>query len=135
MISPMPFCPSLLPWAKLTPVQVRISSPRIQVGGGLLPSGASYSVLLWITSFISHSKPKAHTKPIIGLNSSALNTPNAWFQSTPEVADPAGAMNWLARPTPMIEPISACEDELGSPIAQVPRFQMIAASSRAKIIA
>ena len=35
----------------------------------------------------------------------------------------------------MIEPIRAWEELLGMPSAQVPRFQMIAASSRAKIIA
>ena len=74
-------------------------------------------------------------KPTTGLNNSAWKTLVAWFQSTPEVAWPAGAISWLARPTPMIEPISACDDELGMPIHQVPRFQMSAASSRAKIIA
>ena len=41
MISPMPFCPSLDPWKKLTPVQVKISIPRIQKGGGSVPFGAS----------------------------------------------------------------------------------------------
>ena len=70
-----------------------------------------------------------------GLNSSALNTPSAWAQSTPEVAEPSGAISWLARPTPITEPISACEEEFGRPKAQVPRFQMIAAMSSAKIIA
>ncbi len=30
----MPFWPSLPPWAKETPVQVRISRARIQSGGG-----------------------------------------------------------------------------------------------------
>src|SRR6202047_440386 len=29
MISPIPFCPSLEPWAKLTPVQVKISKPHM----------------------------------------------------------------------------------------------------------
>jgi hypothetical protein len=38
----------------------------------------------------------------------------AWFQSTPEVAWPAGAISWLARPTPMIEPIRACEELFGN---------------------
>jgi hypothetical protein len=36
----MPFCPSFEPWAKLTLVQVKISSPRIHHAGGLLVSGA-----------------------------------------------------------------------------------------------
>src|SRR5580692_6495603 len=40
MISPMPFCPSLLPCAKLTPEQVKISKARIGHGGGALPFGA-----------------------------------------------------------------------------------------------
>ena len=35
----------------------------------------------------------------------------------------------------MIEPISVCELEAGKPSIQVPRFQMIAAMSRAKTIA
>ena len=35
----------------------------------------------------------------------------------------------------MIEPISVCEEEAGSPSHQVPRFQMIAAISRANTIA
>ena len=34
MIRPMPFWPSLEPWAKDTPVQVRINRPRIHHGGG-----------------------------------------------------------------------------------------------------
>ena len=41
MIRPMPFWPSFEPWAKLTPVQVKISRPRIHKGGGVLPFGAS----------------------------------------------------------------------------------------------
>ncbi|MCY1449016.1 hypothetical protein D9M71_657340 [compost metagenome] len=35
----------------------------------------------------------------------------------------------------MIEPIRVCEDDAGSPSHQVPRFQRMAAISRAKIIA
>ena len=42
-ISPMPFCPSFEPCAKLTPVQVSTSKARIQIGGGFSPSGAWYS--------------------------------------------------------------------------------------------
>jgi hypothetical protein len=48
---------------------------------------------------------------------------------------PAGAMSWFAMPTPMIEPISVWEELAGMPSAQAPRFQMIAAISRAKIMA
>ncbi len=38
-------------------------------------------------------------------------------------------------PTPMIEPISVCEDNAGRPSHQVPRFQMMAAKSKANTIA
>src|SRR5262245_22395405 len=41
MINPMPFCPSFEPWKKLPPVQVSMSRPRIQKGGGCVPAGAS----------------------------------------------------------------------------------------------
>ncbi len=41
MMRPIPFWPSLEPCAKLTPVQVSISRPRIQVGGALPGSGAA----------------------------------------------------------------------------------------------
>jgi len=41
----------------------------------------------------------------------------------------------VADPAPMIEPTSACEELFGSPIAQVPRFQMMAAINSAKIMA
>ena len=38
-------------------------------------------------------------------------------------------------PTPMIEPISVCEEDAGRPKYQVPRFQMMAAISSANTIA
>ena len=41
----------------------------------------------------------------------------------------------MATPTPMIEPISVCDDELGMPNSQVSRFQQIAAISSANTIA
>ena len=41
----------------------------------------------------------------------------------------------LATPTPMIEPISVCEDEAGRPSHQVPRFQMMAAIKSANTMA
>ena len=43
--------------------------------------------------------------------------------------------SWLARPTPITEPISVCELEAGRPSDQVPRFQRIAAISSANTIA
>ena len=66
MISPMPFCPSFEPCEKLTPVQVRISNPRIQNGGGSVPTGASYSRLSLITTLASSRSRAAMQKPISG---------------------------------------------------------------------
>jgi hypothetical protein len=91
--------------------------------------------LLRITSFITSSMNAAKMKPTPGLNRSARNTPMACDQSTPDVPEPDGAMNWFASPTPMIEPISVCDELAGSPSHQVPRFQTIAAISNAKIMA
>ncbi len=54
--------------------------------------------------------------------------------STPEAPD-AVRINWLATPTPMIEPISVCDDDDGRPTAQVARFQTIAAIRMANTIA
>lgn len=56
-----------------------------------------------------------------------LDDPTACIQSTPLVPPPERANSWFVMPTPMIEPISACELELGVPRYQVPKFQMIAA--------
>ena len=72
--------------------------------------------------------------PISGESSSDLPTFIAWPQSTPLVPVPEVAINWLARPTPMIEPISVCELDAGRPRYQVPMFQMIAAISSANTI-
>ena len=44
-------------------------------------------------------------------------------------------MSWLAMPTPITEPMRVCELEAGRPNHQVPRFQMMAATSRAKTMA
>ena len=41
MISPIPFWPSLEPWAKLTPVQVPMRIARIHHGGGSSELGGS----------------------------------------------------------------------------------------------
>jgi hypothetical protein len=82
---------------------------------------------------MSNSSKAEAKKPTRGLMSSALNTPAAAFQSTPEA--PVPASNWLARPTPMMEPTSVCDELAGRPSDQVPRFQMIAAMSSEKIIA
>ena len=41
MIRPMPFWPSFEPWAKLTPVQVKISTLRIHRAAAVPPFGAA----------------------------------------------------------------------------------------------
>src|SRR5271157_2407415 len=76
----------------------------------------------------------AAQKPITGEISKTLKTLMACSQSTPEV--PLRRLsNWLAMPTPMMEPTMVCELEAGSPKYQVLRFQRIAAISSAKTIA
>ena len=69
MIRPMPFCPSLEPWAKDTPVQVRISRPRIHQGGGALPFGALYSARFFTSRRSARSNRAAQAKPISGESS------------------------------------------------------------------
>src|SRR6202000_1959058 len=124
MINPMPFCPSFDPCAKLTPVQVSSSRQRIQNGGGSVPVGASYSLRFLSTALESHSSKAAQTKPTRGDSSSDLPILVACSQSTPLVPE-RPAINWFAIPTPMIDPISVCELDAGSPSHQVPRFQII----------
>ncbi len=70
MISPMPFWPSLEPCAKDTPVQVRISRPRIHHGGGSLPLGSSYSARFFTKARSASSSSAAQPKPTIGDSSS-----------------------------------------------------------------
>src|SRR5262252_7558322 len=134
MIRPMPFCPSFEPCAKLTPVQVSSKRPRIQNGGGRVPTGASNRCLLFTTERSVISSKAATAQPIMGDSSSDLPMFEACFQSTPLVAV-FTAMNWLARPTPMTEPINVCELDDGSPKYQVPRFHRIAAVNSANTIA
>src|ERR1700722_939015 len=134
MMRPMPFWPSLEPWKKLTPVQVTMSRTRIQKGGGSLPLGASYNCLLGISFLLTSRRSAANTNPTIGERISDFPIVVAWAQSTPLVPVFTD-INWLAMPTPMIEPIRVCELDEGSPNHQVPRFQMIAATRSAKTIA
>ncbi len=58
----------------------------------------------------------------------------ALFQSTPEVPS-RPRISALATPTPMMEPMSVCDDDAGRPSHQVPRFQMMAAMSSANTMA
>src|SRR6516165_7625868 len=134
MIRPMPFCPSFDPWKKLTPVQVSTSKPRIQNGGGAVPSGASYNRLSLITAFMTISKHAAMINPKIGESSSDFPMFAACAQSTPLVPDLA-FINWLAMPTPIIEPIRVCELYAGNPNHHVPRFHRMAAVNSANTIA
>src|ERR1035438_4128441 len=76
----------------------------------------------------------AKPNPKMGEISRTLRTLRACSQSTPEVAM-WGLKNWLARPTPMIEPTMVWELEAGSPNHQVLRFQMMAAIRSANTIA
>ena len=113
---------------------MRISSRRIQNGGGLLPFGSWYSAGTRTSAFSNNSTSADSTKPISGENSSALPTPSAWFQSTPLVPD--GPLTiWFIRPTPMIEPTSVCELDDGNPKYQVARFHVTAAISSENTIA
>ncbi len=136
MISPMPFCPSLLPWKNDTPVQVSTSSPRMAGGGGRSPSGAWNSDWFRTTSLHQQQQQRGQHEAEQRAEQQRLQHADR-LRSSPRRTWPhrGGAMNWLARPTPMMEPISAWEELFGRPIAQVPRFQMIAAISSAKIIA
>jgi hypothetical protein len=70
MIRPMPFCPSFEPWAKLTPVQVRIRTPRIHHGGGPVLFGSLYNSGFRATSFNASSRRPDAQKPMSGESSS-----------------------------------------------------------------
>ena len=124
-MSPMPFCPSFEPCAKLTPVQVNTSNPRIQNGGGRSPSGALNRAGLRNNALAASSKSAAATKPIKGENINALTVSCTLAQLTPSPKTLPGLINEFIRPTPTIEPIKVCELEAGSPRYHVPKFQMI----------
>src|SRR5580704_2069230 len=134
MMSPMPCCPSFEPWAKLTPVQVRINKPRIQCGGPFSGSGGAYSSGRLINAFASKSKRPAQQNPTTGEMSSELPTSSAFAQFTPSPNTCDDSIEF-AMPTPMIEPISVCELDAGRPRYQVPRFHKIADMSSANTIA
>jgi len=55
-------------------------------------------------------------------------------QSTPDVPS-MPRISALATPTPMMEPISVCDEEAGNPSHHVPKFQMMAAMSSANTMA
>src|SRR5436190_12972318 len=76
MISPIPFCPSFEPCAKLTPVQVSTNRDRTQKGGGSGPSGARYRAGTGISHFATSSSSAAATNPMIGENKQRLTDPD-----------------------------------------------------------
>src|SRR3954470_1845150 len=80
------------------------------------------------------SRIAAMQKPNSGESRSDQPISVALVQSTPEVPS-RPRISALAMPTPMIEPISVCEEDAGRPKYQVPRFQMMAAISNANTIA
>lgn len=67
----MPFCPSFDPCAKLTPVHVKISRPRIHYGGGALPLGSAYSAGFFTSIFTTSSIAADAKKTISGDSNSA----------------------------------------------------------------
>src|SRR5262249_56217274 len=109
MINPMPFCPSLDPCAKLTPVQVRISNERIQNGGGRFPSGERYRAGSRIKYFAASKRRPAKQKPIMGDSSKEYPILVACDQSTPLVVSALRCISWFINPTPIIDPITVSE--------------------------
>src|SRR5271169_370346 len=85
-------------------------------------------------AFMNRNSPDARTNPNTGERSSDFPIVAACAQSTPLVPV-RPCISWFAMPTPMTDPISVCELEAGSPSAQVPKFQRIAATSSANTIA
>jgi hypothetical protein len=86
-----------------------------------------------MTKRIKSSSKPAQMNPTIGETSRVRPTPAACPQSTPLVAVPVPEfINWLAMPTPMMEPTMVCVLEEGRPRYHVPRFQMMAAVRSAK---
>ncbi|MNY82233.1 hypothetical protein D3C86_2242130 [compost metagenome] len=67
----MPFWPSLEPWAKDTPVQVRIRMARIHQGGGVSPLGAWYRARFFKNRRNASSNRAEKTKPTSGDSSNA----------------------------------------------------------------
>src|SRR5208337_1841423 len=84
-----------------------------------------------MVTLASRKSSAAAPKPTIGEMRRTLKTLVAWSQSTPEVPL-CTLINWLAMPTPMIEPTIVWELEAGRPNHQVLRFQRMAAMRSAK---
>src|ERR1700693_3173199 len=84
---------------------------------------------------MSSNSPAAQTKPTSGEISSDKPTSLALTQLTPSPNSCPFANSEFASPTPIMEPISACELEAGKPRYQVPRFQTMAAIRSANTMA
>src|ERR1700683_4426905 len=84
---------------------------------------------------MSSNSAAAQTKPTRGETSKDKPTSFAFTQFTPSPNSCPFANSEFANPTPMMEPISACELEAGKPRYQVPRFQMMAAINSANTMA
>src|SRR6266849_662459 len=122
MISPMPFCPSFEPWAKLTPVQVSININRIHNGGGVSPLGARYSSGLCTKSLAIRRSRAAPQNPTIGENKREEPTSPAFAQLTPSPKTLPLERTEFASPTPIMEPIGvgARSWETKKPGAEIP---------------
>ena len=96
MMSPMPFCPSLDPWKKLTPVQVSTSNARMGHGGGVLSLGASYSAGYLMMALDASISNAAQPNPRRGEISSTLKTLVAWLPVHAGGRRRAQFMSWLA---------------------------------------
>jgi len=114
MISPCPLSVIGNRGRSLTAVQVKISKPRIHHAGGFIALRRAVQFGLPDQNFHASSNSAAAKKPMSGDNSSAFPTLVACPQSTPEV--PSWTVHQgMAMPTPMIDPISVCELDAGSP--------------------
>src|ERR1700693_1350657 len=87
-----------------------------------------------MNAFARRNNKAAAPNPTTGEMSNTLKTFVACSQSTPEVPERT-FINWLATPTPMMEPTMVCELEAGRPNHQVLRFQRMAAINKAKTMA
>ena len=88
-----------------------------------------------MTIRIAISTSAAAQKPTTGEMSRAMPTSCAFAQFTPSVIECDGPISALATPTPIIDPMSVCELEAGSPSHQVPTFQTIAETRSENTIA
>ena len=133
MISPIPFWPSLEPCAKLTPVQVQTSRPRIQSGGGCVAGGRLVQLGSWIGA-CSESSSRRQGEADQGREQEREPDLARLVPVDPRAEAGRATASWPG-PRPRSTPIRVCELDAGSPRYQVPRFQTIAASKSASTIA